>query len=41
MLRNADWWLVTDVSGQPIGFIFKGPAVQEEESSSPLGLFEP
>jgi hypothetical protein len=27
MLRNVDW-LCTDVSGQPIGPIFKGQAVQ-------------
>jgi hypothetical protein len=24
MLRSADWYLVTDVSGQPLGPIFKG-----------------
>jgi DNA-binding XRE family transcriptional regulator len=29
MLRNVDWWLFTDVSGQTIGSIFKGQAVQE------------
>jgi len=27
MLRSVDWWLVTDVSGQPIGPIFKAQAV--------------
>ena len=27
MLRRVDWWLVTDVSGQPISYIFKGQAV--------------
>ena len=27
MLRNVDWYLVTDVSGQPNGPIFKGQAV--------------
>jgi len=26
--RSVDWYLVTDVSGQPIGFIFKGQAAQ-------------
>jgi len=25
MLRSVDWYLVTDVSGQPLGPIFKGP----------------
>jgi hypothetical protein len=30
MLRNADWHLVTDVSGQPLGAVFKGREVQEE-----------
>ena len=30
MLRSADWYLVTDVSGQPIGIIFKGQEVQDE-----------
>jgi len=30
MLRGADWQLFTDVSGQPIGPIFKGQAVQED-----------
>jgi hypothetical protein len=30
MLRSPDWWLVKDVSGKPIGPIFKGQAVQEE-----------
>ena len=29
ILRSADWEFVTGVSGQPIGFIFKGRAVQE------------
>jgi hypothetical protein len=29
MLRSVDWWLVTEVSGQHIGPIFKGEAVQE------------
>jgi hypothetical protein len=24
MLRGVYWWLVTDVSGQPIGLVFKG-----------------
>ena len=28
MLRSVDWLLCTDVSGQPIGPIFKGQAVQ-------------
>jgi hypothetical protein len=30
MLRSADWYLVTDDSGQPIGAIFKGQEVQDE-----------
>jgi hypothetical protein len=30
MLRGLDWWLFTDVSGEPIGTISKGPAIQEE-----------
>ena len=30
MLRSADWYLVTDVSGQHIGAIFKGQEVQDE-----------
>jgi hypothetical protein len=30
MLRSTDWYLVTDVSGQPIGAIFKGQEVQDE-----------
>jgi hypothetical protein len=29
MLRRVDWYLVTDVSGQLIGPIFKGQAVKE------------
>jgi len=28
MLRSVDWYFVTDVSGQIIGTIFKGQAVQ-------------
>jgi len=28
MLPNVDWWLVTDVSEQPSGTIFKGKEVQ-------------
>jgi hypothetical protein len=27
LLRSVDWWEVTDVSGQPIGPIFKVQAV--------------
>jgi hypothetical protein len=27
VLRSVDWYSVTDVSGQPIGFIFKVQAV--------------
>jgi hypothetical protein len=27
MLRSVDWWLFTDVSGQPMGPIFNGQAV--------------
>ena len=44
MLRNADWYLVTDVSGQPISAIFKGQDVQDEiqnfqiDSTDPLRL---
>jgi hypothetical protein len=30
MLHSADWQLAIDVSGQPIGPILKGQAVQEE-----------
>ena len=30
MLRSVDGQLVTDVSGQPIGPIFKGQAAQQE-----------
>jgi len=33
MLRSVDWWLVTDVSGQLIGPIFKEQAEQEETLS--------
>jgi hypothetical protein len=28
MLRSVVWWLCTDVSGQPIGHIFKGKSVR-------------
>jgi len=28
-LHTADWWLVTNTSGQPIGPVFKGPVVQD------------
>jgi hypothetical protein len=31
MLRGVGWWLATDFSGQLIGPIFKGQAVQEEQ----------
>jgi hypothetical protein len=27
MLRSVDWWLATDVSGQPFSPIFKGQAI--------------
>ena len=30
MLRSVYWWLVTDVSGKPIGSIFTGQEVQED-----------
>jgi len=30
MLRNVDWLLFTDVSGQPVDPIFKCQAVKEE-----------
>ena len=33
VLRSLDWWFVTDVSGQPIGPIFKDQAVQFFSSS--------
>ena len=29
MLHSIDWKLVTEVSGQPIGPIFKGQVIQE------------
>jgi hypothetical protein len=31
MLRGVGWWLVTDVSGQPNGPIFRGQAILEED----------
>jgi hypothetical protein len=31
MLRDVGWWLVIDVSGQPIGPILRGQAVLEED----------
>jgi hypothetical protein len=39
MLRSVDLYLVTDVSGQPIGFILNGQTGQEE--CILLGLFDP
>jgi hypothetical protein len=30
MLRSVDWWLATDVSGQPIAPIFKDQTAEEE-----------
>jgi hypothetical protein len=30
MLVGVSWYLVTDVSGQPVGVIFKGQAVLEK-----------
>jgi hypothetical protein len=30
MLHSIDWWLVTDVSGWPVGSIIKDKAVQED-----------
>ena len=30
ILRSVEWQFLTDVSGQPVGPIFKGQAVQEE-----------
>jgi len=33
-ITNLDWYLVTDVSGQPIGPTFKGQAVQEPSLDS-------
>ena len=38
MLRSLDWFLVTDVSGPPIGLIFNGLAVQEQWNGSPRVL---
>ena len=38
MLRSVDWQLIADVSGQSIGTISKGQAVQEE--CILLGMFE-
>jgi hypothetical protein len=38
MLSSVDWQLVTDVSGQPIGAIFKRQAVLQEFL---VGLFDP
>ena len=38
MLRSADWYLVTDVSGQPIGVIFKGQEVQDEIQNFPIHI---
>ena len=32
MLRSARWYLSAEVSGQPIGPIFKGQAIQEEST---------
>ena len=32
MLCVVDLWLVTDVSGQPVGLTFNGRVVQEESS---------
>ena len=34
ILHSVDWYLVTDVSGQPINPIFKGQIVQEETSAA-------
>jgi hypothetical protein len=30
VLRRVEWWLLTNVSAQPIGPIFKGQAVHED-----------
>jgi hypothetical protein len=30
MLRSVEWYICTDVSGQPIGPIFKGQEFKEE-----------
>jgi hypothetical protein len=38
MLRSLDSWLVTGVSGQPIGCIFKIHAVQEQSFLDSLTL---
>ena len=38
MLRSVDWRLVTEVSAQTIGPIFKGQAVQEDSSWISLPL---
>jgi hypothetical protein len=31
ILRSVEWWSFTDVSGQPVGIIFKCQEVQEEK----------
>jgi len=36
MLRSTDWLLVTDVSGQPIGLIFKDQVVLVNNYKSAL-----
>jgi hypothetical protein len=33
MFRSVDWWLFGDVSGQPIGPMFKIQTVQKEYTS--------
>jgi hypothetical protein len=33
MLSSVNWWIAADVSGQPIGPIFRGQAVQEDTMS--------
>jgi hypothetical protein len=40
MLRVLSWLMVTDVSGQYIGFIFRGQAVQEDSSLMPRNIPE-
>ena len=38
ILHNVEWWSATDVSGQPIGPVFKGQAVQSSCTAWPLKM---
>jgi hypothetical protein len=33
ILHSIEWWFLTDISGQPVGSIFKGQAVQEGDGT--------